>query len=258
MHSPPFIMVCSVPLPASQEFLEAKGVKAEDGHREEPPLAAFEEQIQKYKWVHSCVSKQGMLCHGCWSGPALRAAECPGTNSGHVALSLDLQSVHDCRAIGQEVAALPVNAVVGFIKVSAKPFKASLATWASKWVYLFTHHLQVSVLACQRCCKPCCSKPAWLSRVLTNEVLAVWCTGKTVKLLRAGSFLYCPDCDPLHPPPPARRTRWSTASASCTASWTLLTPPWPSRCWERWTRTARLFRSSMMVSRLSACSAAYG
>lgn len=49
MHSPTLIMVCCVPLPASQEFLEAKGVKAEDGHREEPPLAAFEEQIQKYK-----------------------------------------------------------------------------------------------------------------------------------------------------------------------------------------------------------------
>jgi hypothetical protein len=36
-------------MPASQAFLEAKGVKAEDGRREEPPLAAFEEQIQKYK-----------------------------------------------------------------------------------------------------------------------------------------------------------------------------------------------------------------
>lgn len=47
------------------------------------------------------------------------------------------------RAIGQEIAALPGNATVGFIKVSAKPLKASLATWASKWVYLFTHYLQV-------------------------------------------------------------------------------------------------------------------
>jgi hypothetical protein len=33
----------------SQDFLEAKGVKAEDGSREDPPLAAFEEQITKYK-----------------------------------------------------------------------------------------------------------------------------------------------------------------------------------------------------------------
>jgi hypothetical protein len=52
--------------------------------------------------------------------------------------------VHDSRrVIGQEIAALPGNATVGFIKVSAKPLKASLATWASKWVYLFTHYLQV-------------------------------------------------------------------------------------------------------------------
>jgi hypothetical protein len=49
-----------------------------------------------------------------------------------------------CRVIGQEIAALPGNATIGFIKVSAKPLKASLATWASKWVYLFTHYLQVS------------------------------------------------------------------------------------------------------------------
>jgi hypothetical protein len=50
------------------------------------------------------------------------------------------------RAVGQEIAALPAKAVVGFIKVSAKPLKASLSTWASKWVYLFTHYLQVMPL----------------------------------------------------------------------------------------------------------------
>jgi hypothetical protein len=34
-----------------QDFLEAKGVKAEDGRREDPQLPAFEEQIHKYKYV---------------------------------------------------------------------------------------------------------------------------------------------------------------------------------------------------------------
>jgi hypothetical protein len=48
-----------------------------------------------------------------------------------------------CRAVGQEIASLPGSAVVGFIKVSAKPLKNSLSTWASKWSYLFTHYLQV-------------------------------------------------------------------------------------------------------------------
>lgn len=35
----------------AQDFLEAKGVKAEDGRREDPQLPAFEEQIHKYKYV---------------------------------------------------------------------------------------------------------------------------------------------------------------------------------------------------------------
>jgi dynein heavy chain len=34
---------------ALQEFLEAEGVKLSDGSRDDPPLAKFEEQIQKYK-----------------------------------------------------------------------------------------------------------------------------------------------------------------------------------------------------------------
>jgi hypothetical protein len=55
-----------------------------------------------------------------------------------------LNSLSACRAIGQEIDSLPGSAVVGFIKVSAKPLKNSLSTWASKWSYLFTHYLQVS------------------------------------------------------------------------------------------------------------------
>jgi hypothetical protein len=54
-----------------------------------------------------------------------------------------------CRAVGQEIASLPGSAVVGFIKVSAKPLKNSLSTWASKWSYLFTHYLQVSCCGCK-------------------------------------------------------------------------------------------------------------
>jgi hypothetical protein len=41
------------------------------------------------------------------------------------------------------VAALPGNATVGWVKINAKPLKQALSTWASKWVYLFTHYLQV-------------------------------------------------------------------------------------------------------------------
>ena len=41
--------------------------------------------------------------------------------------------------------ALPSSAALGWIKVDARPIKHALATWTSKWVYLFTHHLQAKV-----------------------------------------------------------------------------------------------------------------
>lgn len=50
------------------------------------------------------------------------------------------------RAISVEVAALPASCVIGWVKVNAKPLKQALATWASKWIYLFTHYLQVGGL----------------------------------------------------------------------------------------------------------------
>ena len=41
------------------------------------------------------------------------------------------------------MAALPGAATVGWVRINAKPLKQALSTWASKWVYLFTHYLQV-------------------------------------------------------------------------------------------------------------------
>ena len=32
------------------------------------------------------------------------------------------------------------------MQVDAKPLKSSLSTWASKWVYLFTHYLEDKVI----------------------------------------------------------------------------------------------------------------
>jgi len=43
------------------------------------------------------------------------------------------------------VAALPGSANIGWVRVSAKPLKQALATWASKWVYVFTKYLQGKV-----------------------------------------------------------------------------------------------------------------
>jgi dynein heavy chain len=47
--------------------------------------------------------------------------------------------------VGTEIQALPSVSNIGWIKVNAKPLKQALATWASKWIYLFTHYLQVGV-----------------------------------------------------------------------------------------------------------------
>ncbi|KAF6251999.1 flagellar outer dynein arm heavy chain beta [Scenedesmus sp. NREL 46B-D3] len=52
------------------------------------------------------------------------------------------EQIQEYKAVAQAIASLPGSAVVGFIRVSAKPLKNSLATWASKWSYLFTHYLQ--------------------------------------------------------------------------------------------------------------------
>lgn len=71
-----------------------------------------------------------------------------------------------CRAIGQEIAALPGSTIVGFIKVSAKPLKTSLATWASKWGYLFTHYLQVRLAALTSSVCPLNSWQPWGTALL--------------------------------------------------------------------------------------------
>lgn len=50
------------------------------------------------------------------------------------------------RAMQDEVQALPSSAPVGWIKLDARPIKQALMTWASKWIYLYTHHLQSKVV----------------------------------------------------------------------------------------------------------------
>lgn len=52
---------------------------------------------------------------------------------------------HAPRAVASEIAALPSTCNIGWLRVSAKPLKQALATWASKWVYLFTKYLQDKV-----------------------------------------------------------------------------------------------------------------
>ena len=56
------------------------------------------------------------------------------------------------RAVQEEIQALPTSATIGYIKIDAKPIKQALTTWVTKWIYLFTHFLQIKVAA--QSCKP--------------------------------------------------------------------------------------------------------
>lgn len=49
------------------------------------------------------------------------------------------------RAVQEEIQALPTSATIGYIKIDAKPIKQALSTWVTKWIYLFTHYLQIKV-----------------------------------------------------------------------------------------------------------------
>ncbi|DBB00313.1 TPA: Dynein beta chain, flagellar outer arm [Trebouxia sp. C0004] len=51
------------------------------------------------------------------------------------------------RAVQEEIQAVPTSATIGYIKIDAKPIKQALTTWVTKWIYLFTHYLQIKVVS---------------------------------------------------------------------------------------------------------------
>ncbi|KAK9843805.1 hypothetical protein WJX81_007069 [Elliptochloris bilobata] len=46
------------------------------------------------------------------------------------------------RGIQEEVQALPANAIIGYLKVDARPVKQALLAWVTKWIFLFTNYLE--------------------------------------------------------------------------------------------------------------------
>lgn len=50
------------------------------------------------------------------------------------------------KSVAAEVNSLPSQITMGWVKINAKPLRTALATWSSKWVYLFTHYLQEKVV----------------------------------------------------------------------------------------------------------------
>ena len=54
------------------------------------------------------------------------------------------------KAAQAEVAALPVGASIGWLRIDAKPIKQALSTWVTKWVFLYTHYLFDKVVTSMR------------------------------------------------------------------------------------------------------------
>ena len=50
------------------------------------------------------------------------------------------------RGVQDTINSMPSSATFGWIKVDAKPIKKALATWATKWTYLFTHYLSQRIV----------------------------------------------------------------------------------------------------------------
>ena len=61
------------------------------------------------------------------------------------------------RGVQEEIQALPTSATIGYVKIDAKPIKQALSTWVTKWIYLFTHYLQIKVWVTPACLQIYCS-----------------------------------------------------------------------------------------------------
>ena len=100
---------------------------------------AFRQQFTKFESLWKC-DMHATLQQFLALGP--KAAD--GTQAGQLLERFEAE-IGRYRALQDELQALPSSAPLGWIKVDAKPIKQALLTWASKWIYLYTHHLQSKV-----------------------------------------------------------------------------------------------------------------
>ena len=138
-----------------------EGAERPDGSRDEPALDKFEAEIARHKATQeevqvcaaaclrhaSCVpkllqlavaerprlSRQSEACAPCWT------------------CQEELMTLFGCLSSSCQawnVQALPSNTTSGYIRVDGRPAKQALSTWVSKWVYLYTLHLQSKARSC--------------------------------------------------------------------------------------------------------------
>jgi len=71
-----------------------------------------------------------------------KGAENPGGGpKDEPLLELFEQEVSQFKQVQQEISELPSMTVIGWLKIDAKPLKQALATWVTKWIFLYTEHL---------------------------------------------------------------------------------------------------------------------
>ena len=128
----------------AQSFLVAKGTAREDGLLDDPPLAEFEAQIVKYRGVQEEVQVWPAACQ-------MKAA------SWLTMRGLHPEYLRGCKQ------GLPATATIGYLKIDARPVKQALLAWVTKWIFLFTTHLESKVrLTATAGCVDC--SPCWLTK----------------------------------------------------------------------------------------------
>ena len=60
------------------------------------------------------------------------------------------REIRKCREVQLEVADLRASADIDFIRVNSQPIKQALATWVTKWVYIYTQYLHAHVTSSLR------------------------------------------------------------------------------------------------------------
>ena len=63
-------------------------------------------------------------------------------------LSVFEAAIAEKKAKADEVAAMPVTQVRGWLRLDCKPAKQALSTWVTKWMFAYTQHLHDNLTTC--------------------------------------------------------------------------------------------------------------
>ena len=102
----------------------------------EAECVAFKESYDKYQY----------LWRNDLNGTLAEFVEQNGSDGDDPELDVFDAEIAKYKAVQEEISHLTTSAVIGWIRIDAKPMKQALATWVTKWVFLFTHYLSNKVV----------------------------------------------------------------------------------------------------------------